>query len=142
MLGFLIHMLKLFGVIFLRFRLVPRLWCVWLVGVNLACLYFIAHIEAQVVLAVTGLAVVAQTLIYQRTGFTRILGATHVLWIPMFAWMASRIDGIMAEPAFADWLALLFATNAVSLIVDTIDAVRFLSGERAPHYRWERAFGA
>lgn len=139
MMSFLIRMLELFGVVFLRFRPVPRLWCVWLVGVNLACLWFITHIEAQVVLAVTGFAVVAQTLIYQRIGFTRILGSTHMLWVPMFAWMATRIETIAAKPAFADWLILLVATNMVSLIVDAIDAVRFLRGERAPHYRWSQA---
>ncbi len=137
MIGFLIRMLEFFGVVFLRFRPVPRLWCVWLVGVNLACLYFITHIEAQVVLAVTAVAVVSQTLIYQRIGFTRILGATHVLWLPMFAWMATRIDTILADQALANWLALLFATNMVSIVVDTVDAVRFLRGERAPHYRWQ-----
>ncbi len=139
MIGFLIRMLELFGVVFLRFRPIPRLWGVWLVGVNVACLYFITHIEAQVVLAVTAVAVVAQTLIYQRTGFTRILGSTHVLWVPMFAWMATRIDTIIGEPALAAWLLVLFATNMVSLVVDTIDAVRFLRGERAPHYRWNLA---
>jgi hypothetical protein len=135
---FLITMLKLFGVVFLRFRTVPRLWCVWLVGVNLACLYFIGHVEAQAVLAITIIAVSAQTAIYQRIGFTRILGVTHYLWIPMFAWIAMRIDTIMAEPALAAWLAVLFATNMVSLTVDTIDAMRFARGERTPHYRWER----
>jgi hypothetical protein len=139
MIVFLIRMLELFGVVFLRFRAVPRLWCVWLVGVNLACLYFIANIEAQVVLAVTVAAVVAQTLIYQRIGFTRILGSTHVLWLPMFAWMATRADTIADDPALANWLVLLFATNMVSLVVDAIDAVRFLRGERTPHYRWNLA---
>jgi hypothetical protein len=139
MIGFLTGILKLFGVIFLRFRPIPRLWCVWLVAVNLACLYFITHIEAQVVLIVTTIAVAAQSLIYQRIGFTRILGSTHILWVPMFAWMATRIDTIAADPALADWLVLLFATNLVSLVVDTIDSVRFLRGERAPYYRWNLA---
>lgn len=136
MVCFLMRMLELFGVVFLRFRPVPRAWCVWLVGVNVACLYFITHIEAQAVLAVTAIAVGAQTLIYQRIGFTRILGTTHVLWFPMFAWMATRADTIAGDPALADWLILLFATNMISLVVDTIDAVRFLRGDRAPHYRW------
>lgn len=137
MIGFLIHMLELFGVVYLRFRPVPRLWCVWLVGVNAACLLFITHIEAQVVLAVTGVAVAVQTLIYQRIGFTRILGTTHILWVPMFAWMATRLDSIATDPGLAHWLLLLLATNLVSMVVDTIDAVRFLRGERAPHYYWK-----
>lgn len=136
MIRFLTHMLEIFGVVFLRFRPVPRLWCVWLVGINLACLLFITHIEAQVVLAVTAIAVAGQTLIYRRIGFTRILGTTHILWLPMFAWMAMRIDTIMGEPSLAIWLVLLFATNLVSYVVDTVDAVRFVRGERAPHYRW------
>ena len=136
MIGFLIRMLELFGVVFLRFRPVPRVWGAWLVAVNLGCLYFITHIEAQVVLAVTAIAVLAQTLIYQRIGFTRILGATHILWVPMFVWIATRRDIVAADPALAKWLALLFVTNLVSLVVDTIDAIRFLRGERAPHYSW------
>jgi hypothetical protein len=139
MIGFLIHMLEIFGVVFLRFRPVPRLWCVWLVGVNLAGLLFIADSEAQVVLAVVAMAVAGQTLIYQRIGFTRILGTAHILWLPMFAWMATRIDTIMDKPALANWLALLFVTNLASIVVDTIDAIRFLRGERAPHYRWNLA---
>jgi hypothetical protein len=137
MISFLVHMLELFGVIYLRFRPVPRLWCVWLVGVNAACLLFITHIEAQAMLTVTVIAVAAQTLIYQRTGFTRILGATHILWVPMFVWMAMRLDTITSEPGLANWLLLLLVTNLVSMVVDTIDAVRFIQGERAPHYRWK-----
>ena len=139
MIGFLIRMLELVGVVLLRFRPVPRLWAFWLVGVNVACLWFISHVEAQVVLVVTTIAVMGQTLIYQRIGFTRILGSTHILWVPMFAWMATRLDTIMGEPGLANWLALLFATNMVSLVIDTIDAIRFLRGERSPYYRWNLA---
>jgi hypothetical protein len=57
MIDFLVHVLKLFGVVYLRFSPIPRLWCVWLVAVNAACLLFITHIEAQTVLAVTIIAV-------------------------------------------------------------------------------------
>jgi len=57
--------------------------------------------------AYRAIAVAGQTLIYRRIGFTRILGSAHVLWVPMFAWMATRIE-----------------------------AVRVLRGEWAPRYRW------
>jgi hypothetical protein len=134
---FIVAMLELFGVVFLRFRPMPRLWGVWLVGVTFGCFLFLTHIEAQVVLAVTGIAVLAQTLIYQRIGFTRILGTTHILWAPMFAWMATRLETISTHPALANWLLLLFATNLVSAVIDTTDAIRFIRGERAPHYRWK-----
>ena len=137
MIRFWKHVMELFGVVLLRFRPIPRLWGTWLVAINAACLLVIGHIEAQVVLATTAIAVAAQALIYGRIGFTRILGSTHVLWLPMFAWMAFRVDAISTEPQLAAWLALLFITNFGSLAIDTIDAVRFLRGERAPHYYWD-----
>lgn len=134
--GFVINVLKIFGIVFLRFRPVPRIWNVWLVGVNLMCLYFIGHIEAQVVLVTTLVSVVVQAIIYSRIGFTRVLGIGHMLWIPMFAWMATRIDSIAAHPELQTWLIVLAVTNAMSFAIDTTDVTRFAKGERAPHYRW------
>ena len=108
--GMIRSMLELMGVVFLRFRPVPRLWSVWLVGVNGAGLLFYQHLEAQVALAVVAVAVIAQALIYQRQRFTRILGIAHVMWVPMFAWMATRLPEIAATPGLANWLVLLAAT--------------------------------
>ncbi len=89
-------------------------------------------------LGVTLVAVVAQSLIYGRLGFTRVLGSTHLLWVPMFAWMASRLESITLYPDLGRWLAVLAATNAISLMIDGTDVVRFLRGERDPHYAWHR----
>jgi hypothetical protein len=136
MISFLLHVLKLFGVVLLRFRPLPRLWGWWLVGVNSACLLFITHIEAQVVLAVTAIAVAGQALIFQRKGFIRVLGKTHLLWIPMFAWIGTRMDTIASEPGLSSWLGLLFVTNLVSLFIDLVDSIRYLRGERLPYYHW------
>lgn len=133
---FVTNILKIFGIVFLRFRLVPRIWNVWLVGVNLMCLYFIGHVEAQVVLGTTLLSVVGQAMIYSRMGFTRVLGIGHLLWIPMFAWLATRLDIIAAYPELQFWIAVLAVTNAVSFVIDATDVARFFKGERAPHYRW------
>ena len=95
---FVTSVLKIFGIVFFRFRPVPRIWNVWLVGVNLMCFVYISHIEAQVVLGTTLVSVVLQAFIYQRIGFTRILGIGHALWIPMFAWMATRMDIATSHP--------------------------------------------
>lgn len=133
---FFINVAELIGIVFLRFRLVPRVWCVWLVGINAAAIGFISHIEAQVLLLVTLLAVIVQALIYDRIRFTRILGIAHLMWVPLFAWIATRLDLIEPNSAFAYWLAAVAITNAVSLIVDLIDVTRFALGERRPHYQW------
>lgn len=137
MMDFVTSALKIFGIVFLRFRPVPRVWNVWLVGVNLMCLYYIGHIEAQVVLAVTLASVAGQTLIYQKIAFTRLLGIGHILWIPMFAWLATRIDLHGANPDLRNWLVVLTITNAISFVIDGTDVFRFVRGERAPHYCWK-----
>lgn len=133
---FVTNVLKIFGIVFLRFRPVPRIWNVWLVGVNLLCLYFIGHVEAQVVLVTTLVAVVAQAIIYGRIGFTRVLGVAHLFWVPMFAWMATRAEDIAAHSDLQTWIVVLATTNAVSFVIDFTDVARFAKGERAPHYRW------
>jgi len=133
---FVTNVLKIFGIVFLRFRPVPRIWNVWLVGVNLMCLYFITHIEAQVVLGTTLASVVLQAVIYGRIGFTRVLGVGHLLWVPMFSWMALRADEIAAHSDLQTWIIVLAITNAISFAVDLTDVTRFAKGERAPHYRW------
>jgi hypothetical protein len=136
--GFVRSVLELLGVVFFRFRPIPRVWGWWLVAVNSASLAFIPAVEAQVVLIVTTAVVVLQALSYQRIGFTRILGITHYVWIPMFAWMGMRLDHILLNQPLAVWLAVLLATNTVSLVIDTIDVARFLRGERRPYYYWTK----
>lgn len=133
---FVISILKVAGITFLRFRPVPRIWCLWLVAINLACVFYIQHIEAQVILIVALAAVLLQAAIHKRVGFVRLLGIAHVFWIPMLAWMATRADHIAANPGLRDWIILLAATNALSLVVDGIDVARYLRGERQPHYSW------
>jgi hypothetical protein len=52
-----------------------------------------------------------------------------------------RLESIMAQPALSHWLAVLLATNAISLVIDTTDVLRFANGERTPHYAWHRRTG-
>jgi hypothetical protein len=128
---------ELLGIVLLRFRPVQRIWGTWLVAVNAAGLLFIQHIEAQVTLAAVGVALLAQALIYQRKRFIRLLGVTHVLWIPMLTWIVLRLDMLPKEQTgFHVWLVLLVATNALSLVLDAWDATRFVLGERRPYYVW------
>ena len=129
--------LEIFGIIFMRFRPIQRTWAIWLVAVNAAGLFFIDHLEAQVVLSAVGVVVFIQALIYQRERFIRVLGVTHVIWVPMLAWIASRIPALPAEEsAFRAWAVTLIATNAICLMIDFWDAARFVVGDRKPYYVW------
>ena len=126
--------LEILGIVFMRFRPTQRIWGLWLVAVNAASLLFIEHVEAQVTLAAVGAALIAQALIYQRRRFIRLLGVTHLLWLPMLAWIGSRLGTYGG--GFQAWLYALLITNAVSLAIDAWDALRFMRGERTPHYAW------
>ena len=135
--GIVRSMVELLGIVLVKFRPVQRIWGTWLVAVNAAALLFIGHVEAQVALGAVGVALLAQALIYQRERFVRILGSTHVVWLPMIVWMALRLDTIPKEDAvFRAWVVALVATNAISLAIDAWDATRFLRGEREPYYAW------
>jgi len=128
---------ELLGIVLLRFPALQRMWAASLITVNLAGLYFIGRLEAQVVVATNLIAISSMVVIYRKIGFTRILGVAHILWIPMFIWMATRLDAMEADPALMVWFWALVSVNALSLVIDAIDAVRFLRGERQPHYHWE-----
>lgn len=135
--GLLRSVIELLGIVLIRFRPWQKLWGTWLIGVNAACLLFITHIEAQVALAAVGVALFGQALIYQRKCFIRLLGVTHIIWIPMLAWMALRLHTFPeGGTAFHLWLITLIVTNSVSLAIDAWDATRFVRGERQPYYVW------
>lgn len=135
--GIMQSVFELLGVVLVRFRPIQRIWGAWLIAVNAVALLFITQIEAQVTLGAVGLVLLAQALIYQRKRFIRVLGVTHVVWVPMLAWIALRLDTLPeGETSFHLWLITLIATNAVSLVIDTWDATRFVLGERQPYYSW------
>jgi len=108
-----------------------RLWLLALVTVNLVLpLFFLERVEAQVVIAVMVASMMLLTALTSITGFTRLLGLGHILWIPMLYWLWTRLDQIPADEVFGVWIRMLMSLNAVSLVIDAIDVTRYLAGER------------
>ncbi len=109
-----------------------QLWLGLLVGANLvAPLFFLEHVEAQVTIAALLISMTLMSALTARFGFSRILGLGHVAWLPLLAWLASRAAEIPATDAFGLWLRTVIVLDAVSLIIDAVDVVRFLRGDRA-----------
>lgn len=133
--------LKVLWIVLFRFRPVPRVWAIALVLVNAAALAFIDTIHGRIALAAAAAGIVVMAAIYTRLGFVRLLGVGHVFWIPMLAWFAANFPDRAAEPALFWWAVALVACNAVSLVIDAVDLVRFLGGERAPYYVWNPSDG-
>ena len=114
----------------------PFPWLVWLmllVTINLLVpLYFIQTVEAQFTIAAMLAGAITQSYIHSRLGFVRLLGLAHVFWVPLVIWLGLRLSTIGLDNPFGIWLASLVLINTVSLIIDVVDVIRFISGERSP----------
>ena len=109
-----------------------RIWMNWLGAVNFAALLFLSRKEARWVLAAMLANLVVMTGLYSVVGYERILGIVHVLfWTPLLVWLWRSGAVREAEGWFGTWLRALFATNAVSLVIDYVDVARYLLGERS-----------
>ncbi len=95
-------------------------------------LFFIDHLEGQVVLGVFVITAGLMMFLYASRGFTRILGAGHVLWLGLLPWLWSRHDLIQPDEWLSHWIITVIVINGLSLIIDVIDVVRYVRGDRQP----------
>ena len=108
-----------------------RLWLVALIFVNMAApLFFLGHLEAQLVLAAFMAGGMLMTILTGWSGFTRLLGLGHIFWIPMLYFFWFRLDQIPSDDWFGMWFRALMALNVLSLVFDAIEVVRYIAGDR------------
>ena len=106
-------------------------WLMLLVAVNfLIPLFFINRLEAQIVLLTFVAGTMLMTFLTSISGFTRLLGLGHILWIPLLYFLWSRLSENPANEFFGIWIRVLMTLNALSLIIDAVDVVRYIAGER------------
>ena len=117
--------------------LMPKPWVAWLsllvAGNMLVPLYFIQTLEAKVVLAAMICGMMVMTAVFGAKGFVRLLGVGHIAWVPMIPWLIIRLDKTSFESLFGYWLAVIIVLNGLSLIIDGIDVLRYIRGERDPY---------
>ncbi len=109
-----------------------QLWLGTLVGANLvAPLFFLEHVEAQATIAALLISMTLMTALTARFGFSRILGLGHVAWLPLLAFLVDCVTEVPATTGFGLWLRAVIVLDAISLVLDGVDVVRFLRGDRA-----------
>ena len=115
----------------MRMSTPARLWLLLLVTANMVVpLFFLGRLEAQVVLATFVASVVLMLALTANSGFTRLLGLGHVFWIPLLWFLWTRLDETPSDTFFGLWLRVLITLNALSLVIDTADVIRYIAGER------------
>ena len=102
--------------------------------INLASVFFLPRIEASVVLVTGLLAATIMTILHAKLGYVRLVGVGHFVWIPMLLWLSFRLAEIPSDTLFYGWLLTLIAMDSVSLLLDFVDFVRYLNGDRSPRF--------
>ncbi len=130
-----IHMKTMFH--FMKtMMLMPPLWRMWLgllVGANMLVPFVYIHtLEAQVVLVAAMAGMVIMSAIFGTKGYVRLLGIGHITWLPLVFWLWTRLDHAPADSFFGYWVMTVIIVNSLSLIIDTLDVIRYVRGERAP----------
>lgn len=106
-------------------------WIGWLFAINAAGLLFVSEVEARWVLGALAASALAMWILYQLAGYTRLLGLSHVLfWTPLVVYLYRRLSSLVGPPLFERWMRLLLATNGLSLLIDSVDVLRYLLGDR------------
>ena len=109
-----------------------KMWLLLLVAANVFVpLFYFQQLEAQIVLGTMAANMALMTFLTSRFGFTRILGLGHIFWIPLLGFLLTRLGNIPAGDAYSAWLRALLVVNSGSLLIDTVDVIRYLAGDRA-----------
>lgn len=85
--------------------------------------------EAQVVVGTLLGSMIFMTFLTGLTGFTRLLGLGHVLWIPLLYFLWTRLPETPVN-GFGTWMRVLITLNAASLVIDSADVIRYIRGDR------------
>jgi hypothetical protein len=93
--------------------------------------FFLEHLEARVALAAGLFGLALMSALTGRFGFSRIVGVGHVAWLPLLAFLVGSVSEVPATTGFGLWLRTVIVVDAISLVFDAFDAVRYLRGDRA-----------
>ena len=106
-------------------------WVLMLVTFTMAIpLFFMDRPETQVVLAGIAVSMMLMTLIASWVGFTRPLGLEHIVGSPLLYFLWISFDHIPVHDFYSICIRILIAVNATSLLLDGVDVIRSLAGER------------
>ena len=116
----------------LKLPLPIQLWLVVLMLFNMVLpLAFWAQAEARIIFGTVVVAALLMVLITWWVGFTRLLGLGHFVWYPLLYYLWTRLPTHPADQPFGLYLRILMILNAISLVLDVADVLRYMYGGRA-----------
>lgn len=136
------HKLKPNRVALLSWLSIKPLVMVWLWYLNV--IYWVAFLywpKPEAVAAVVSYVAVAPLvawMIDRQRGLTRLSGLIHLPWIPFAVYLGFRLFSdelgprlsLESDGVFYGWLILVFWSTVICLILDVVDVMRWLAGQR------------
>jgi hypothetical protein len=110
------------------------IWVLYLVAIHLCSAAFWSEPLAKAILAVFALSSTLMMVLYARFGFVRLLGLGHLPWVPLLAFVVTRIAE--ADGPFRLYLVIYALSAAVSLVFDTVDVYRHFADRAAIPETW------
>ena len=96
-------------------------------------IFFSRTLEGILALVAMMVSFVMMAIIHARLGFVRLLGIGHILvWPPLVIWFLWTALSSSVSGPFRAWLLAVIVINSTSLLIDLVDIVRFMRGERDP----------
>ena len=124
----------------------PFPWLVWvalLMCANMVMpVFFFGTLEGKLIFLAAMAGAVLQTWIFSSNGFVRLLGAGHFPWLPLVIWLWLRLGQTPSDGIFRYWIISVIVLDAISLVIDLTDVVRYIMGDRQPRLVLEGGSGA
>ena len=87
--------------------------------------------EARWVLAAFVASFTLMNVLYYTGGYNRFLGLAHIIfWTPLLIFLYRRVTKLLGPRRYESWIRILLASNGVSLVIDYVDVLRYLLGDR------------
>ena len=115
----------------LRSPLYVQFWLGLLVSVNAVIpLFYLPRVEAVTTIVVFMINFMLMIVITHFFGFTRLLGAGHLLWLPLIVFLWMKLDFATVGSFYVQWMIAVIVLNGISLVIDVVDTVRYLAGDK------------
>ncbi len=103
-------------------------WLVWLSLINTLSFAFLRYKHSRFVAAMWVFVGPTMILTYAIFGFERILGAVHLFyWGPLLVYLFPKWPRFAGWQPYHVWMRTLLVSNAISLVLDLVDVVRYFS---------------
>ena len=100
-------------------------WVLFLMITNVTSIAFWSEPVAKVIFLTFILSSILMVGLYTKFGYEKILGAGHILWIPLLIYVLMEIP--VATAGFKSYLIIFSVATAISLVFDVVDVGKYFA---------------